>query len=676
MYKIQNICYNSNMKKVMYKFILIIILILFALTFVADVTFRVVLANHTQNFDTLVSNTSSYNSKMFSNSSSNRAINSALNNNSVEQSINEINSQMAYNKYIDEGFEGVYLIGSTSITTDGELLYICQNVTIMTNNVKSYIMTFRFENGSIVEVGERINFKGEIKRIRYGSGQLFAHIGDSLYMVCNGESRIISVNENLIAFDADESNIYTLIESVEGKNCLINSTPINDLIDSGTQLPQSGSILGLSNPLDLIESNGNLYILGDMLGIRSVIKRNIMDNSDTIFKNFVNASAANRIHFFGQSVAICNKGMVWILPESNEKAIPSVSFKANGVDINIVDCITMNNNKEYFLNVCESDGKIEVKEYRIKENTFEFVQSILGNNAVRCNLPDFNKMNIENSITSGKYKLACAMGYPSNLVYTVEGKNKGFYLNGMTLKSTDMFLILDYDSAKEFYLILFDGKLGFISKNVDSLAIKQENFVISTHIARQSANQKFMVFSLPATTMQNAYATLSVSDAINNPKNVNVIFELNGFDAAVSNNAKWTYISYSDKGELKYGFALKGDLKEIVQTDTVYTEMRANPEFGAKLNIYSIDSVLSDVVGIVNSGKKVRVYKTNGDLYFISVEIDGKTVQGYALSSKLIKKNKFTVNESAGILFILGIVALSGFTIFFIVYHKRHNKSI
>lgn len=569
-------------------------------------------------------------------------------------------------------FDGVYLVGSTSMTTDGVRLYISENVKTGTDRIRSSVRVFTTDS-SVTEVGSA-SFQGEIKRIRYGNNKLFLHIGDTFYCcdvyaglsnVSFGEPVSIYVYEGLITFDVYGDKLYTLFE--RNNAFFTNVCSINDLPASGS-FPE-GTIAGVDNAIDICAQSNYLYILDASGAVK--FSANGVDN---IFSNInYDSHTPTRLVRCVSDTAVSDGTRLWILPSSVSGASVYTELSANGTPLSIVDSVILNG-KLLFLDISETNGRIDVKEFELQNGTAVYKGVLLGNNAVMGELPEFLNTTFSDNIKSAYYELAYTVAYPSNIVYTISEKNPDLHLEGTTLTETDTLLLIDRSHDSEFVLVLYDGKLGYIKYDEQAVNIVSASFSKPQDPTRYSANQTFSVYSLPSTAAKGHYLTSFFSNAINRPIRVSLLYTLVGYDSPTE---KWGYIAYSDDGGvLRYGFALLGDMRSPSDAETVYTIMRANPDYGTKLNLYNVASPSAEAITTIDSGDTVNVYNYVKDsMSYVSVSKNGSLLYGYVFSNQLANKDELTRNESLAIVCAFVIVVLIVGCICFVVYNtKKHKK--
>lgn len=567
-------------------------------------------------------------------------------------------------------FEGIYLMGSTSMTDDGTRIYITDNIKTGSGRVRSSVRAFSV-TGEVKELGSK-TFQGEIKKVRYGGNKIFVHIGDSFFCcdVFVGEDSVefgtetpLFVYNGLITFDVYGGYLYTLFTK-DGSN-YINVTSLTNLPSGGTT--PEGTLAGVSDPVDICAQGSYLYIL-DKSGD---VKMTVSEVDYVLTGINYGGNTPLRVLRTGSNAAVTDGTNLWILPAAVTGQIVEIPLSAQGMSLSIADAATIGG-RRFFLDVSGASGRIDVKEFSFDSVSAVYTGVLLGNNAVMGDLPDFVLNTYSDCVSENYFELAYAVSYPSNVVYTVSDKNSELHLEGVTLNETDLLLLINRSADSDFVLILFNGKIGYIRNDAASLSIVNTRFVKQTETTRYSANQTFSVYSLPSTAARGHYLTAYYSDAIENPVRVSLLYTLSGYDGT----EKWGYISYTDEGGVvRYGFSLLGDVRLPSNEESHYTIMRANPYYGSRLNVYAGAGMLAEVSVTVGSGEKVNVYDfVEGGRSYVSVTVDGKMYYGYADSDQLSAVGELTRNEALAIACALVILILIVACIFFVVYYKKHHK--
>jgi len=571
-------------------------------------------------------------------------------------------------------FEGKYLVDATSIDADYSRLFVAENYVAFGSVIKSRISVFSgTEGGELVDTGSAIDFAGRIKRVRYAYNRLFVHIEDTLYMVDlmgNNEDsrRIILIDSNFVAFDVSEVNVYCIFDSVYGDHSMVNITPLDKLISEEAMInPQESSYIQLLNGVDIHQSGGYLYIFGDG---DKLVRRNISAHTDHFYNKITlpEGCTPERVLSFGNEVAVCGGNSLSFLNVNNEEQKMVTLEGDRDYPIHIADVARIGENI-FVLDTNDDDGFIDIKRYSSANGAITYHGSVLGNNTVSGELPDFHKSTFENQVLSGRYELAYATAYPSNVIYAVEGADSECYLKGGILQPHDMIFILNYDTATDFYLIMFDGKLGYIQKHDETLSVAHAGFRSVPDKSRRAMNQSLTVFSLPTSVNRNAFAIEQYDIEIGQEFRVNVHYEIRGFD---SDNVKWVYASYTNgDGDLRFGFMYKGDLTRVADSGNIYEPMKANPAMGTKLNIYKEASVESEVILSVDSGERIRVYDKVNGMYLVGVTVNGVVYTGYVADGLLVATTALTNNDIVGIIAIVSVILLIAAAITFGVYFIR-----
>lgn len=582
--------------------------------------------------------------------------------------------------------DGIYLLGTTSMDCDSSRLFFSQNFYSSGDITRSCVKIYLYENGSFVDSGKAVDFSGEIKRIRCGLNKLFVHIGDTLYSVNLNDgvysSRIIACQSELLTFEADESNVYCIFRS-DSNEYKLSVTPIKSLDDEAYMIPYLGNLLPFSSVAD-IHSNGTyLYLLN---GEGSLLKRNLYSSSDVVYKDLSCGDVLPEKVFtlFGKTVFFNGSSYAFI-DDNGELTEASHILNASNDTESVIDMITFDG-RIYVLNKSKLYGSRELQELKFENDELAVIGAALRGNTISASLPDFEEYTFGNAVLGGQYEIVYAISYPSNVVYTYEGDidkyGKETMLTGRIIPPNEPVLILNYDTAEDFYLIMYDGRLGYIEKHDSTLATVHDVFKevspSSSLRHRKNANQTLSVFALPSTEGSNVFLIDNYKIAIDDSIQVKVCYELNGFD---SDGVKWVYASFIDEsGVIRYGFMLSGDLAASADNEITYTMMKANPKFGQKLKIYESNTPFSEEVASLVSGTIVNVYDEIEEqdntlmMCYVKVQMqDGTLYSGYVYKSSLIEREELSIYQQFGIAIVITAVFVAIAAVIMIKYIGKNK---
>ena len=581
--------------------------------------------------------------------------------------------------YADGSVSGVYLLGTTSMDGDSSRLFFSMNFYSSGTVGRSCVSIYEEKNGILTDSGRTVDFTGKIKRVRYGFNCLFVHIGDTLYFVDISRSdstpRAVLLQKELLTFEADEQYVYCVFDGGEGE-LTYSKTSVTSFADEAYKIPFKGSLLPFSSVVDIHANDGKLYILD---GEGKLLIRDVMIDSDVIVKDLeLEGSLPEKIVSVGSVTFLVYGAELISVPKSSQETVRLSLSEAGKITVGDV---AASENRIYVLDTDDSDGTRDIKEFVYENGTLSYAGVALGNCTLDAELPNFSENTFSNAVISGKYEIVYALSYPSNVVYTHEEGGE-LYLKGQVLSPDEPVLILNYDTAREFYLIVYKGKLGYIVKNDATLSVAHDLFKeIKPDVAgryRKGVNQTLTVFSVPSSGGGNAFGRDYPTTGKNSVQ-VQVLYELQGFD---SDGVKWVYAYYRDENGLsRYCFVLSGDLTDSKNGEVVYTLMKASPDFGKKLRVYESDSALSAEVAAVPSGTQVKVYESHEnpdgrEMCFVKVEVGGKIYSGYVFADKLVKVGELSSNEKVAIgLAILAVSLVAGVIVLVKVVRKKSRKA-
>lgn len=585
-----------------------------------------------------------------------------------------------------EGTEGIYLLGTTSMDCDSSRLFFSQNFYSSGDVTRSCVKIYLYENGSFVDSGRAVDFSGEIKKIRCGLNRLFVHIGDTLYSVdlndCLYTVRIIACQSELLTFEANESNIYCVFRS-DSDEYKLSVTPIKNLDDEAYMIPSLGNLLPFSSVADIHSNGSYLYILNEE---GSLLKRNFYSSSDVVYKDLsCGDELPEKVFTVFDKTVLFNGNTYAFINDNGELTEAAYILDAGENAESVIDMITIDG-RAFVLNKSSLYNSREVQELKFEENELYVIGTALRGNTIVANLPDFEEYTFGNTVLSGQYEMVYAISYPSNVVYTYDGDTdkygKDTMLTGRIIAPNEPILILNYDTAEDFYLIMYNGRLGYIEKHDSTLAIVHDVFKevspSSSHRHRKNANQTLSVFSLPSTDGANAFLIDNYRVDFDNSIQVKVCYELNGFEAE---GVKWVYASFiDDSGVIRYGFMLSGDLTDSENNEISYTMMKANPKFGQKLKIYESNTPLSEEVVSLVSGTIVNVYdeieEQDNELMMCYVKVqmqDGTIYSGYVYKSSLIERDDLSIYQQFGIAIVITAVFVAIAAVIMIKYIGKNK---
>lgn len=580
--------------------------------------------------------------------------------------------------YAAEDVSGVYLLGTTTIAGNSSKLYFSMNFYSSGTVGRSCVCVYDVKSDGLTDTGTTIDFGGKIKKIRYGMNCLFVHIGDTLYYVdlkpADPVGRAVLLQKELLTFDADEHFVYCVFQSESG-SLIYSKTPLSAFSDQSYTIPYKGSLLPFVQIGDLHADNGKIYFLGEE---GKLLIRDVDTDSDVVktpedFGLSEGVLPEKVVSFGGNAYIVIGNKLIEVSSQLETIVL------AGSDNIKVGDSAVVNG-RIFILDSNEREGAKDIKEYLFFNGKPEFLRVALSNKTVTRELPDFKESTFDNAVSKGKYELVYALSYPSNVVYACSGK-EGVYLEAQLLSPDQPVLILNYDTAKDFYLIAYNGKLGNIVKNDATLSVAHDRFrevrLNDEDRYRRGLNQTLTVFSVPSSGNGNVFGKdYSITDG--NNILVQVLYELQGFD---SEGVKWVYAYYRDEdGVSRYCFILSGDLTDVKKGEVVYTVMKASPDFGQKLRVYESDSALSDEVTSLPSGTLVNVYErvetSEGAMCFIKAEVNGTTCSGYVFANKLVEKGKLCSNEKIAIgLISISLLLIAGIIVLIKIAVKKRRKA-
>jgi len=141
-----------------------------------------------------------------------------------------------------------------------------------------------------------------------------------------------------------------------------------------------------------------------------------------------------------------------------------------------------------------------------------------------------------------------------------------------------------------------------------------------------------------------------------------VLAQLAGFD-----NDKWVFVTTQNN----FGFMLKAKLKNPPSVYPVYQFAKANPPIGKNLFVFESADENSTVLAKVASGKEIKVFETVGEYTKVSINVDGKRIEGWAKSNHIIADGRMTNTTSLGLVVGICLLLVAGFVLTWKFLHKK-----
>ncbi len=301
-----------------------------------------------------------------------------------------------------------------------------------------------------------------------------------------------------------------------------------------------------------------------------------------------------------------------------------------------------------------------VRRFRIDGESFFYDNFSIGTNEVNL-VPEVDVSVDEVNLSD--LRIGKALRYPSNILFEPSQAEAKYRLDYRILSPDESFVILNYNTEQDYWLIFMDGKVGYIEK--DEAAVS-----LATPITVKEGDGNYETFG-PRT---NVYRLPCASDAfvketLTEKKVASVATaQLPSFDKEV-----WLYVTYQSNGTQQKGFVKKADVKQYIPDSGTIERCIANPNFNALLKIYTEMDESAEVVLQVRSGQEIS-YAGTHDGWAKVVMVDGKACEGYVRLNMTAPLNG-TTHYHVGAIVFASLMAVTIGLLVFAVYRQKHRKS-
>jgi len=211
-----------------------------------------------------------------------------------------------------------------------------------------------------------------------------------------------------------------------------------------------------------------------------------------------------------------------------------------------------------------------------------------------------------------------------------------------------------------YVLYTFEEKQYFGFVDVSDLENNTGSSLDTKKVAITS-NQR--MYTIPVLAEENLVKDSENNDiAISNTQEITVLAQLAGFD-----NDKWVFVTTQNN----FGFMLKAKLKNPPSVYPVYQFAKANPPIGKNLFVFESADENSTVLAKVASGKEIKVFETVGEYTKVSINVDGKRIEGWAKSNHIIADGRMTNTTSLGLVVGICLLLVAGFVLTWKFLHKK-----
>jgi len=323
--------------------------------------------------------------------------------------------------------------------------------------------------------------------------------------------------------------------------------------------------------------------------------------------------------------------------------------KINGVDVGfeIADLYPVSKDKMFVV----STNDFSVKSLKQTTDGFDLNTFVLGTNHKNYDT-NFDKID-------SFEKLSICKTNKRAFVFGVENGDETNNRFGYIPQDTTI-LKLSETNGFAYVLYTFEEKQYFGFVDVSDLENNTGSSLDTKKVAITS-NQR--MYTIPVLAEENLVKDSENNDiAISNTQEITVLAQLAGFD-----NDKWVFVTTQNN----FGFMLKAKLKNPPSVYPVYQFAKANPPIGKNLFVFESADENSTVLAKVASGKEIKVFETVGEYTKVSINVDGKRIEGWAKSNHIIADGRMTNTTSLGLVVGICLLLVAGFVLTWKFLHKK-----
>lgn len=542
----------------------------------------------------------------------------------------------------------IHLINPVSIVTNGDQLYVADNVTEDISVI--HIFDISTDNATLVATRQ---YQGKISRLRCYANNTYAIFADR-YIVIDSQSTT-TVNTAI-------SDIAIYINATAN----IPFTIRNDLIyrRESNQGWNGNNMAFNDNQLSAIYQ-GELtqyQLVQDQDGI-------------TVSVGQKQATAYTHITVIGNDTAYYNGSEL----QFGKYTIP------HETDTTII-CVAGHNSDVYMLSTSN-----KITKYTLIDTNYTKVDGYeIGSDTVSQEVPTFDSIN--------SYTLVSAQRYPANIIYKTTADNSIASLQEVANNTT--YIILGYNGSADsgYYYVMYNNAFGWVKKSDGATDVAGDNAVtivnttldsVASYHAKLMSPNKVDIYYLPLSgnSMSQSMVKNVIVQSATNYTEVELLQLMTAPD-----NTTWYYISYVGSNDTtQYGWVLTGQVGQIYSSrsnhnnillDSTHPHMKINASLSQDVSIYLTEQMLDDQQLVdsnnnaimLTSNTRVNVITYTTTSSYIQVQTNGDTYYGWIDSNYLIDNNDLTTGTIVGLSLLGGAMVIAILVVLIVKARKKNMQ--